>query len=51
MTLRARLFVTSLLIAVPLAAGWFLIDTRMRLATKEQELRQSVAFDVSAGRR
>jgi signal transduction histidine kinase len=51
MTLRARLFLTSLLIAVPLAVGWFALDTRTRLATKEQELRQSVEFDVSAGLR
>ncbi len=49
MTLRTRLFLTGLAVAVPLAAAWFLIDTRMRLATKEDELRQSVAFDLATG--
>ncbi|MEI6669470.1 MAG: HAMP domain-containing sensor histidine kinase [Acidobacteriota bacterium] len=49
MSLRIRLFLTSLAIAVPLAAGWFVIDTHMRLATKEQELRRSVETDLLAG--
>ena len=49
MTLRARLFLTSLLVAVPLAVGWFLFDSHLRLGTKEQELRRSVEFDVSNG--
>jgi signal transduction histidine kinase len=49
MTLRARLFLTSLVVAVPLAAGWFLFDSHLRLGTKEQELRRSVEFDVSNG--
>lgn len=49
MTLRPRLFLTSLVIAIPLAVTWFLFDTRLRLATKEQELRQSVEFDVANG--
>ena len=51
MTLRPRLFLTSLVIAIPLAVTWFLFDTRLRLATKEQELRQSVEFDVANGLR
>jgi two-component system, OmpR family, sensor histidine kinase BaeS len=51
MTLRARLFVTGLLVAVPLAMAFFVVDTRMRLATKEEELRQSIAADVAAGLR
>jgi two-component system, OmpR family, sensor histidine kinase BaeS len=49
MTLRARLFLTSLVVAVPLAVGWFLYDSHLRLGTKEQELRQSVEFDVANG--
>lgn len=49
MTLRARLFLTSLLIAVPLAVALFLIEERVRLASMELELRRSVEFDVSAG--
>jgi two-component system, OmpR family, sensor histidine kinase BaeS len=49
MTLRARLFLTSLVVAVPLAVGWFLFDSHLRLGTKEQELRQSVEFDVANG--
>ena len=49
MTLRIRLFLTSLIVAVPLAVGWFLIDTHMRLATKEVELRRSVESDIAAG--
>lgn len=49
MTLRARLFLTSLVVAVPLAVGWFLFDSHLRLGTKEQELRRSVEFDVSNG--
>lgn len=51
MSLRARLFVTGLLVALPLAVGWFFIDSHMRLRTKEDELRQSVAFDVASGLR
>ena len=46
MTLRTRLFLTSLCIAVPLAAALFLIDGRLRLAAKDQELRRAVALDV-----
>jgi two-component system, OmpR family, sensor histidine kinase BaeS len=49
MTLRARLFLTSLVVAVPLAVGWFLFDSHLRLGTKEQELRRSVEFDVANG--
>lgn len=49
MNLRTRLFLTSLFIAVPLAAALFLIDGRLRLTAKEQELRRSVEFDVSTG--
>jgi two-component system, OmpR family, sensor histidine kinase BaeS len=49
MTLRARLFLTSLAVAVPLAVAWFLFDTHLRLGTKEQELRRSVEFDVANG--
>jgi len=49
MTLRARLFLTSLLIAVPLAAALFLIDGDMRLAGMEEELRRSVEADVVNG--
>jgi signal transduction histidine kinase len=49
MTLRVRLFLTSLMIAVPLAVAWFLFDSHLRLGTKEQELRRSVEFDVSSG--
>jgi signal transduction histidine kinase len=51
MTLRARLFLTSLLIAVPLAVAWFLFDSHLRLATKEQELRRSVEVDLANGLR
>ena len=51
MKLRARLFVTSLLIAVPLAIGLFVIDERMRLGAMEEELRRSVEFDLSTGLR
>jgi two-component system, OmpR family, sensor histidine kinase BaeS len=49
MTLRARLFFTSLIVAVPLSVGWFLFDSHLRLGTKELELRQSVEYDVSNG--
>ena len=38
MKLRACLFITGLLVAVPLALAFFIVDTRMRLATKESEL-------------
>jgi signal transduction histidine kinase len=51
MTLRVRLFLTSLLIALPLAVAWFLFDTHLRLGAKELELRRSVEFDVSTGLR
>lgn len=49
MTLRVRLFLTALLIAVPLSVAWFFFDSHLRLATKEQELRRSVEFDIAAG--
>lgn len=49
MTLRSRLFLTTLLIAVPLAITLFLVEDRIRLSAMEQELRRSVAFDLSAG--
>jgi signal transduction histidine kinase len=49
MTLRVRLFLTTLMIAVPLSVAWFLFDSHLRLATKEQELRRSVEIDVSTG--
>lgn len=51
MSLRVRLFVTSALIAVPLALAWFLFDTRQRLTTKAEELQRSVEVDVAAGLR
>jgi two-component system sensor histidine kinase BaeS len=51
MSLRTRLFLTSLLVAVPLAAALFMIDTNMRLVSREQGLRRSVELDVSAGLR
>jgi len=49
MTLRVRLFLTALLIAVPLSVAWFLFDSHLRLITKEQELRRSVELDLAAG--
>jgi signal transduction histidine kinase len=51
MTLRMRLFVTGLLVALPLAVGWVAIDTRMRLAAKDEELRLSLDYDVANGLR
>jgi hypothetical protein len=51
MTLRTRLFVTGALVAVPLAVGYFFLDTRMRLGAKEDELRVSVAYDLANGLR
>jgi signal transduction histidine kinase len=49
MTLRVRLFLTALLIAVPLSVAWFLFDSHLRLTTKEQELRRSLDLDLAAG--
>ena len=49
MTLRTRLFVTSLAIAVPLSVTWFLFDTHVRLGSKELELRRSVESDIANG--
>lgn len=49
MSLRTRFFATSLLIAVPLAIGWFQFDSRLRLGNKAQELEQSVMRDISTG--
>ena len=51
MTLRTRLFLTSLVIAVPLAVALFVINERMRLGAMEEELRASVDFDLSSGLR
>jgi two-component system, OmpR family, sensor histidine kinase BaeS len=51
MMLRSRLFVTSVLVAVPLAVAWFFVDTRVRLGAKEDELRTSVAADLAGGLR
>ena len=51
MTLRSRLFVTGLLVAVPLALVWFVIDTRLRITAKVEELQQSVALDLASGLR
>ncbi len=51
MMLRPRLFVTSVLVAVPLAVAWFFVDTRVRLGAKEDELRTSVAADLAGGLR
>jgi signal transduction histidine kinase len=49
MTLRVRLFLTSLAIALPLSVAWFFFDSHLRLTTKEEELRRSVELDISAG--
>lgn len=49
MSLRTRLFLTSVAVAVPLAVAWFLIDTRVRLATKADELQAAVAVDLASG--
>lgn len=49
MSLRVRLFVTSLLIALPLALALFLVDERVRLGFMEDDLRRSVDYDVSSG--
>jgi signal transduction histidine kinase len=49
MTVRFRLFLTALLIAVPLSVAWFLFDSHLRLSTKEQELRRSVELDLASG--
>lgn len=49
MSLRSRLFVTSVAVAVPLALVWFLVDGRLRLANKADELRFAVAVDVENG--
>ena len=49
MTLRARLFVTSLAVAVPLSAALFVVDDRMRLAAMERELGQAVERDLANG--
>jgi hypothetical protein len=51
MTLRVRLLLTGLATAVPLAIGYFLIDTQQRLANKEQELQLSLELDVRNGLR
>ena len=51
MTLRTRLFLTSLIIAVPLAVALFLIEERVRLGAMNEELQRSVALDVAAGLR
>lgn len=49
MSLRTRLFLTSLAVAVPLAVAWFLVDTRLRLSTKADELQSAVAVDIANG--
>lgn len=49
MTLRARLFATSLAVALPISLGWFLFDASRRLANREEELRLSLAFDLQRG--
>lgn len=43
MKLRARLFVTSLAVAIPLAFAVFLLNERMRLADMEQAVRRYIA--------
>ncbi len=47
MTLRSRLFVSSLAVALPLAVGLFLIDERFRLADMEQTLRRFVQGEMT----
>jgi signal transduction histidine kinase len=42
MTLRARLFLTGLAVALPLALALFFIDERFRLAAMEENLRASL---------
>lgn len=49
MTMRTRLLLTGVGIAVPLAVAWFLIVGSMRLGAKEEELRLSVANDLANG--
>lgn len=49
MSLRTRLFVTSLILAVPLAVALFLVDERVRLGFMEEDLRRSVGVDVANG--
>ena len=49
MNLRARLFLTSLAVALPLATALFFIDDRIRLTAMEESLRRAVAFDVATG--
>jgi len=51
MTMRTRLLLTGVGIAVPLAIAWFLIVGGMRLGAKEDELRLSVAADLANGLR
>ena len=51
MTMRTRLLLTGVGIAVPLAIAWFLIVGGMRLGAKEDELRLSVAADLADGLR
>ncbi len=49
MTLRARLFVTSGLIAVPVIVVLFLIDERFRLASMEETLRRAIDIELTSG--
>lgn len=49
MSLRVRLFVTSLAIALPLAVALFLVDERVRLGFMEEDLRRAVEIDVANG--
>jgi two-component system, OmpR family, sensor histidine kinase BaeS len=49
MTMRTRLLLTGVGIAIPLAVAWFLIVGSMRLVAKEDELRLSVAADLANG--
>lgn len=51
MTLRVRLLLTGLATAVPLAIGYFFVDTQQRLANREQELQLSLELDVRNGLR
>jgi len=49
MTLRVRLLVTSLSVAVPLVIAWSLLDARSRQTNRLEQLRSAVERDLDTG--
>lgn len=49
MSLRTRLWLSSILIAIPLAVLLFFVDERMRLRAMEENLRQLIGLELATG--